>query len=54
MAYRDDVVILMISFIPMIEFPYSTGGPLLIMSSPMSWEKPFCGCYPVAGEPFEY
>jgi hypothetical protein len=34
----DFVVMLKISFIPTIEFPYSTGDPLLIMPSPMSWQ----------------
>jgi hypothetical protein len=38
MMYFDPVVTLNISFIPTIEFPYSTGDPLLIMPSPMSWE----------------
>jgi hypothetical protein len=33
------VVILKICLIPTIEFPYSTGGPVLIMSSPMSWKN---------------
>jgi hypothetical protein len=37
MMYFDFIVMLNISFIPMIEFPYSTGDPLLIMPSPMSW-----------------
>jgi hypothetical protein len=36
MMYFDLVVMLNISFIPTIEFPYSTGDPLLIMPSPMS------------------
>jgi hypothetical protein len=45
---------LKIPFIPTIEFPYSTGDPLLIMSSPMSWQRPFFGCCPVAGEPSQY
>jgi hypothetical protein len=50
-VYFDLVVIFKISFTPAIEFPYSTGSPLLIMSSPMSWERPFFGSCPVAGEP---
>jgi hypothetical protein len=54
MMYFDLVVMLNISFIPMIEFPYSTGDPLLIMPSPMSWQFSFLGCCPVAGEPSEY
>jgi hypothetical protein len=36
MTYFDLVVMLNIVFIPTIEFPYSTGDPLLIMPSPMS------------------
>jgi hypothetical protein len=36
MMYFDLVVMLNIFFIPTIEFPYSTGDPLLIMPSPMS------------------
>jgi hypothetical protein len=35
MMYFDLVVMLNISFIPMIEFPYSTGDLLLIIPSPM-------------------
>jgi hypothetical protein len=54
MVYFDLVVMLKISFIPTIEFPYSTGSPLFIMSSPMSWQRPFFGCCPVAGEPSEH
>jgi hypothetical protein len=54
MMYFDLVVMLNMSFIPTIEFPYSTGDPLLIMPSPMSWQLSFLGCYPVAGEPSEY
>jgi hypothetical protein len=38
MMYFYLVVMLNISFIPTIEFPYSTGDPLLIMPSPMSWQ----------------
>jgi hypothetical protein len=38
LMYFDLVVMLDISFIPTIEFPYSTGDPLLIMPSPMSWQ----------------
>jgi hypothetical protein len=37
MMYFDLVAMLTISFIPAIEFPYSTGDPLLIMPSPISW-----------------
>jgi hypothetical protein len=37
MMYFDLVVMLNIFFIPTIEFLYSTGDPLLIMLSPMSW-----------------
>jgi hypothetical protein len=37
MMYFDLVVILNIFFIPTIEFPDSTGDPLLIIPSPMSW-----------------
>jgi hypothetical protein len=47
--YFDLVVMLNISFIPTIEFPYSTGDPLLIMPSPMSWQLSLLGCCPVAG-----
>jgi hypothetical protein len=36
MMYFDLVVMLNISFIPTIEFPYSTGDPLLIIPSPIS------------------
>jgi hypothetical protein len=50
----DLVVMLNISFIPTIEFPYSTGNPLLVMLSPMSWQLSFLGCCPVAGEPSEH
>jgi hypothetical protein len=35
------VVVLKISFISTIEFTYSTGAPLLIMSSPLWWKKTF-------------
>jgi hypothetical protein len=52
--YFDLVVMLNISFISPIEFPYSTGDPLLIMPSPMSWQLSFLGCCPVAGEPSEH
>jgi hypothetical protein len=54
MTYFDLVVMLNISFIPLIEFPYSTGDPVLIMPSPMSWQLSFLGCCPVAGEPYEH
>jgi hypothetical protein len=54
MMYFDLVVMLNISFIPTIEFPYSTGNPLFIMSSPMSWQLSFLGCCPVAGESSEH
>jgi hypothetical protein len=54
MMYFDLVLTLNISFIPTIEFPYSTGDSLLIMPSPMSWQLSFLGCFPVAGEPSEY
>jgi hypothetical protein len=54
MMYFDLVVMLNITFIPMIEFPYSTGDPLLIMISLMSWQLPFLGCCPVAAEPSEH
>jgi hypothetical protein len=54
MVYFDLVVMLKISFIPTIEFPYSTGGPLFIISSPMSWKRSFFGCCPVAEEPSEH
>jgi hypothetical protein len=50
----DLVAMLKIFFIPAIEFSYSTGGPLLTMSSPMSWQRPFVGCCPVAREPSEH
>jgi hypothetical protein len=50
----DLVVALKISFIPTIEFPYSTGGPLLIMSSPTLWKKSFFGCCAVAREHSEH
>jgi hypothetical protein len=53
MMYFGFVVMLNISFIPTIEFPYSTGDPLLIMPSPMSWQLSFLGCCPVAGDPSE-
>jgi hypothetical protein len=49
MTYFDLVVMLNISFIPTIEFPYSTGDPLFIMPFPMSWQLSFLGCCPVAG-----
>jgi hypothetical protein len=52
--YFDLVLMLNISFIPTIEFPYSTGDPLLIIPSPMSWQLSFLGCCPVAGEPSEH
>jgi hypothetical protein len=48
------VVMLKISFIPTVEFPYSTGGSLLIMSSPMSSQRTFFGCCPVAGKPSKH
>jgi hypothetical protein len=54
MMYFDLVVMLNISFIPTIEFPYSTGDPLLIMASLMLWQLSFLGCCPVAGEPSEH
>jgi hypothetical protein len=54
MMYFHLVVMLNISFIPTIEFPYSTGDPLLIMTSPMSWQLSFLGCCPVAGGPSEH
>jgi hypothetical protein len=54
MVYFDLVVMLNISFIPTIEFPYSTGDPLLLMPSPMSWQLSFIGRCPVAGEPSEH
>jgi hypothetical protein len=54
MMHFDLVVMLNISFIPMIEFPYSTGDPLLIMPSPMSGQLLFLECCPVAGEPSEH
>jgi hypothetical protein len=54
MMYFNLVVMLNISFIPTIEFPYSTGDPLLIMPSQMLWELSFLGCWPVAGEPSEH
>jgi hypothetical protein len=54
MMYFNIVVMLNISFIPTIEFHYSTGDPLLIMPSPMSWQLSFLGCCPVAGEPSEH
>jgi hypothetical protein len=53
MMYFNLVVMLDISFIPTMEFPYSTGDPLFIMLSPMSWQLSFVGCCPVAGEPSE-
>jgi hypothetical protein len=53
MMYFDLVVMLNISFIPTIEFPYSTGDPLLMMPSPMSWQLSFLECCPVAEEPSE-
>jgi hypothetical protein len=49
----DIVVMSKISFVPTIEFTYSTGGPLVIMSSPMSWKMSFFGCCPVPGESCE-
>jgi hypothetical protein len=54
MMYFDFVVMLNISFIPTIEFPYSTGDPLFIMPSPISWQLSFPGCCLVAGEPSEH
>jgi hypothetical protein len=54
MTYFDLVVMLKISFIPTIEFPYSGGDPLLIVPSPMSWQLSFLGCCHVAGEPSEH
>jgi hypothetical protein len=54
MMHFDLVVILNISFILTIEFPYSTGDPLLIKPSPMPWQLSFLGCCPVAGEPSEH
>jgi hypothetical protein len=54
MTCFDLVVMLNISFIPTIEFPYSTGNPPLVMPSPMSWQLSFLGCCPVAGEPSEH
>jgi hypothetical protein len=54
MMYFDLVVMLNISFIPMIEFPYSTGDPLLLMPSPMSWQLSFLGYCLVAGELSEH
>jgi hypothetical protein len=53
MLYFDIVAILKIPFIHMIEFTYSTGRPLSIMSSPMPSKRPFFGCYPVPGKPSE-
>jgi hypothetical protein len=54
MIYFDLVVMLNISFIPTIKFPYSTGDPLLIIPSPMPWQLSFLGCCSVAGEPSEH
>jgi hypothetical protein len=54
MMYFDLVVMLNISFISTIEFPYSIGDPLLIMPSPMSWQLSFLGCCPAAGESSEH
>jgi hypothetical protein len=54
MIYFDLVVMLNISFIPTIEFLYSTGDSLLIMPPPISWHLSFLGCCPVAGEPSEH
>jgi hypothetical protein len=54
MMYFDLVVMLNISFIRTIEFPYSTGDPLLIMPSPTLWQLSFLGCCHVAGEPSEH
>jgi hypothetical protein len=54
MMYFDFVVMLNISFIPTIEFPYSTGDPLLIIPSSISRQLSFLGCCPVAGEPSEH
>jgi hypothetical protein len=50
----DLVVMLKTSFVPTIEFPYSTGDPLLIIPSPMSWQRPFFGCCPVAEAPSQH
>jgi hypothetical protein len=54
MMYFDLVVMLNKSFIPTIEFPYSTRDPLFIMPSPMSWQLSFLGRCPVAEEPSEH
>jgi hypothetical protein len=54
MMYFDLAVVLNIFFIPTIEVPYSTGAPLFIMPSPMSWQLSFLGSCPVAGEPSEH
>jgi hypothetical protein len=54
MMYFDLVVMLNISFIHKIEFPSSTGDPLLIMPSPMLWQLSFFVCFPVAGEPSQH
>jgi hypothetical protein len=54
MVRFDLVVMLNISFIPTIKVPYSTAGPLPIMSSPMLWQRPFFGCCPAAGAPSEH
>jgi hypothetical protein len=54
MMYFHLVVMLNISFIPTIGFPYSTVDPLLIMPSPMSWQLSFLECFPIAGEPSEH
>jgi hypothetical protein len=54
MMYFDLVVMLNIFFIPTIEFPYSTGDPLLIMPSPASWQLLFLGCCPVVRELSEH
>jgi hypothetical protein len=54
MMYFDLVVMLNISFISTIEFPYSTGDPLFLMPSPMSWQLSFLVCCPVAGELSEH
>jgi hypothetical protein len=54
MMYFDLVVMLNISFILTVGFSYSTGDPLLIMPSPMSWQLSFLGCCPVARELSEH
>jgi hypothetical protein len=54
MMYFGLVVMLNISFIPTIGFPYSTGDPLLIMLSPMARQLSFLGCCQVVGEHSEH